>query len=218
MNKKQQIPLTDEQRQLVEDNVKLVPWTINRFGLHRASGNAQDTYCDGYEGLCRAAARYNPERGTFSTYATTSIRKWILRKPQYANTKGRAHYKTMVSLDKLSSRDVVGRADTFLDMLTDGEDVFREAEIRDVVRSIRVIADKVLNDFPPIARTIYDHYIDGKRLHDVGKIVGRSRTRCEQYVGEINKRIRVIYFEKEKPNDDETMQAVWRDTADGTGT
>ena len=66
------IPLTDEQRQLVADNIKLPRFVISKYySLH---SNDEDIHSIACEGLMLAAQKWDEARGTFSTYATYIIR------------------------------------------------------------------------------------------------------------------------------------------------
>ena len=78
---KRNIPLTREQRELVENNLSLVYWvimesihvneTIYGFGY-------EDLYQEGCIWLCHAAATYDPVRSRFPTYAKRIVRNGLL--------------------------------------------------------------------------------------------------------------------------------------------
>ena len=78
---KRDIPLTREQRELVENNLSLVYWvimesihvneTIYGFGY-------EDLYQEGCIWLCHAATTYNPARSLFPTYARKIVRNGLL--------------------------------------------------------------------------------------------------------------------------------------------
>ena len=78
---KRNIPLTREQRELVENNLSLVYWvimesihvneTIYGFGY-------EDLYQEGCIWLCHAATTYNPARSLFPTYARKIVRNGLL--------------------------------------------------------------------------------------------------------------------------------------------
>lgn len=76
----QRSELTAEQRAMVEANLPLVAWVVNRF-YRQAQGDDFDEKCaDGMFGLIRAAQLYDPDKGfTFSTYATNWIRSAVQR-------------------------------------------------------------------------------------------------------------------------------------------
>ena len=69
------IPLTEEQRQLVADNIKLPRFVISKYySLH---SNDEDIHSIACEGLMLAAQKWDEDRGTFSTYASYVIRSMI---------------------------------------------------------------------------------------------------------------------------------------------
>ena len=64
--------LTNDQRQRVEENIKLVFWTIKKY-LSSLIGD-DDVFQEGYLGLCKAAENFDESRGfNFSTYAVRCI-------------------------------------------------------------------------------------------------------------------------------------------------
>ena len=73
-------PLTDEQRALVEDNMKLVPYMLNKCDIPywKLRAEEDDLMQVGYLALCLAAAAYDSSQGKFSTYACTAIKNAIL--------------------------------------------------------------------------------------------------------------------------------------------
>lgn len=81
------VPLTDAQRQMVEDNMKLVLHILGKVrqkfdggGYSLAFSEFQDDVEQaGYEALMRASQSYDPERARFSTYAGRAIYLGMLR-------------------------------------------------------------------------------------------------------------------------------------------
>lgn len=62
-----------ERNQLIEDNVRLVYYAAKKY--QRNSPDWEDLVQAGMEGLCTAAARFDPEKGfAFSTYAVSYIK------------------------------------------------------------------------------------------------------------------------------------------------
>lgn len=64
-----------ERQQLIEDNMKLVYFIVNTY-YHNYIGD-EDIIQVGMIGLCNAANTYDPEKGTFSTYAGRCIKNEI---------------------------------------------------------------------------------------------------------------------------------------------
>jgi RNA polymerase sigma factor (sigma-70 family) len=93
--------------QLVADNTAFVWWVINRWFKHLPLGEREDAYGFGIEGMFRAAQLWEPERGTFSTYATAWIRQRIERGLSDANDyradrSGDNTYQAPISLEALT--------------------------------------------------------------------------------------------------------------------
>lgn len=64
--------LTNEQRLMVEDNMRLVYWVIREAGY---VGDKQDAEQELMWELCKAAYRFDPTKGTkFSTYAMSCLK------------------------------------------------------------------------------------------------------------------------------------------------
>ena len=77
-----QIAVAEAARErLVLANLRLVPWVIQRRGLQKRSLglDASDLWQEGVIGLMRAAEKFDPDRGAFSTYATWWIRQAVER-------------------------------------------------------------------------------------------------------------------------------------------
>ena len=93
--------LTAQQRELVEQNLRLVPYVIKKMGLY--SDNRMDTYQDliqiGNLGLIRAACKYNPARGAFSTIAVVEIQGEFFRYFRSKKSNKRKANEGALSLD-----------------------------------------------------------------------------------------------------------------------
>ncbi len=80
MRRQTQYRMTDQQRALAAENVSLIDWMVGRVvgrvvGRSRQGRRTQDdARSDAAVALCRAAALYDPARGTsFPTYASCAI-------------------------------------------------------------------------------------------------------------------------------------------------
>lgn len=78
---------------LVEENRKLVWWTINRFfpSIRRLSTEDQEDYVsEGYKILIRVAKTYRTEKGSFSTVAVVSLQRhfYLLFHQRMAQKRG----------------------------------------------------------------------------------------------------------------------------------
>lgn len=91
--------LTEDQRKLAEENVKLVPFALNRFFGYELAKD-EDMQSIGNIGLCIAAATYDPSRkASFSTYAVTCIANEIRKHFQLAHKKSRYDEVPPISLN-----------------------------------------------------------------------------------------------------------------------
>lgn len=87
MPKRQARPLTEAQKQLVADNVKLVPHIVKTLPCSREM-DSDELVSAGYIGLCHAARSYDPTLAAFSTYACVAIRSHMIRSYNEARKKG----------------------------------------------------------------------------------------------------------------------------------
>ena len=75
------VSLNAEQRELVENSMPLVKWTIQHYiSVHESVvGLEYDDLCqEGAVALCNAAATYVPGKASFKTYAITVIRNHLI--------------------------------------------------------------------------------------------------------------------------------------------
>ena len=83
--------LNDEQRTLVEKNLGLVGYVLNKYikiNSQRWEYDFEDLYQVGYEGLCIASAAYDPERGvSYWHYAEIVTRNHLYKYCQLANNE-----------------------------------------------------------------------------------------------------------------------------------
>lgn len=70
-------PLTESQWSLVTENIRL-PWWIARRMTSARPWRQDEAYDSAFKGLLKAARRYRPEAGSFSTYASTLIKREII--------------------------------------------------------------------------------------------------------------------------------------------
>ncbi len=74
-------PLTNAQRNLEEEHLELIPWTIHKYIEVKESIcglGFDDLYQEGALALCRAAATFDGRGTQFNTYAVTVIRNHLL--------------------------------------------------------------------------------------------------------------------------------------------
>ena len=127
--------MTTEQEKLVEDNLRLVTFLIQKHYPGKSPlGDFGDVFQVGCIGLCKAAQTYKPEKGfTFSTYAAKCIRNEIRRELRTLRASTRAPEGGIVSLDKC-----YGEEDTLLlNLVPDpGADIEHQLEIQERYRDV----------------------------------------------------------------------------------
>jgi hypothetical protein len=154
-------PLTDTERAMVEANLGLAGWAVNRWARHLPRSHSsrycqEAAYQDAVLGLCRAVQKYDPTTGfTFATYASSWLRAAIQRgEGDYeginhrAATAGRqAPAPAPLSMDE-TLRSGAAACDhlTLADTLDDGHD--HEADLIGWrrVHEIRALAPYICRD------------------------------------------------------------------------
>lgn len=64
-------PLTDVQRQLMADNVKLIRWYVGKYGHRYPALNSEDLVDICTDAYVRAIQNYNPSKGKVAPYVTS---------------------------------------------------------------------------------------------------------------------------------------------------
>ena len=73
--------LTDEQRNIVENHLKLVYCVVKmaRSVIQACGLDEEDAIQAGFEAMCKVAEKWDPTRGAFSTIAFARIRSYIFK-------------------------------------------------------------------------------------------------------------------------------------------
>ncbi len=128
--------LNDEQRVLVEANLKLIDYTLNRYQWYSPCDTRDDLWQIGAMGLCRAAHDYEAgQQVNFSTFAVICIRTAI------------AHHITLLHYAKRDVRLEAKSLDQTLDMDSD-------------VRLVDLLPDRRANVEKVVVDCIYRHDLD----------------------------------------------------------
>ena len=132
-------PLTDEERALVEENEKLVPFIANKYDwCKHIYGSIDDAIGDGYIALCIAAQTYDAGRGyAFTTYASKLIFRQFAMRRQMDQTMRRNPGKRPLHLDW----NVPGREITLGEVVPSGEDIEEKVINLEMARSLKHTAD-----------------------------------------------------------------------------
>lgn len=94
--------LTEEQKKLVEENYKLVPYVI--FSVMHLD-DLEEWHGYACIGLCNAAVLWDEKKGPFATYAVKAIKNSIIREINYNGRKSRKIDNEKLSLDYCYSED-----------------------------------------------------------------------------------------------------------------
>jgi RNA polymerase sigma factor (sigma-70 family) len=90
--------LNEEQRQIVEKNIRLVYFVLKKAGISRSRGDYDDLFSAGCLGLCTAASIWRTDGSPFSTFAYYLIWYEVIGAVKHSN-RDRQRLK---SLDELS--------------------------------------------------------------------------------------------------------------------
>lgn len=163
--------LTDEQKQLVEDNMRLVYKVATE--VYQGVYEYDDLVQMGSLGLCLAAIDYDPDKGVaFSTFATTCIKRAIFRHNQIMTKKKRDHRLEAYSLDELAH---MRRGDDFSTHL---DELVGYGTVEDTVIAHELIG--VVNGLRKQRRDVLWAHMRGCTLAEIGQEFGFSRARAGQ--------------------------------------
>ena len=169
MREKVPPPLTDSQRELVQDNLKLVhEWIRRSPWVSRVWGD--DATSMALYWACKIVTRYDPDKGCWSTFLWNSL--WGLF--QSASKRNRS-VTPSVSIDSLMHMEGPGDNGDglFVPDYLGVED--RDPEVR------RFEVQEMLSELPPALREVIElRYLHGLTLREVANKVGVTKSRIEQ--------------------------------------
>jgi len=127
--------LTEGQRRLVEENISLAKWAVNYWANRRAKTNRvseDDLLGAAYEGLWRAACRYDPrrvfihdgkeKRAKFSTYAVPVMLDAMSRLCRHAFVITMPQYVCQLRKDRIGNHHLAA-----LDQVVAGSGIYPHA-------------------------------------------------------------------------------------------
>lgn len=125
--------MTGAQQQMALENQNLVYYWLNRMGITKSNPLYEDFVQEGMLGLCMAAKTFDPQRGAFSTFASSYIKGYIQNyratrcQPGGVNLT-RKEYEKGVTVAPFASLDVkYGEEDTPLsEMIPDDSDIIND--------------------------------------------------------------------------------------------
>ena len=163
-----------ERDKLIEDNMNLVYFVIRKY--YPTFINDEDLIQTGMIGLCKAADKFDPERGTFSTYASVLIRNEI-RKEFMRRYKD--NEVSVISLDVPTSNDD-GEIGTLLDLIIGEQDV-GFVDVETYCKSLTSTEKKY-----------FDLLLAGYRQKDLPAITGNSKQMVSQTVRRLKAKWRLF--------------------------
>lgn len=172
--------MTDEQKRLAEDNLKLVFFYINKNSLdfEEYAGILS-------EELCLSACDFDKERGaSFATYVLHRFRTAVFNNEKAKRMKKRSPGTAIASLDKEIENDSNGAPTSLKDLVAGDDDTEGDAVTSLFMEELR----DVLNDRYWKAVLLR---MDGLTMDAIGKRMGVSRER----VSKILKNVRAVVEE-----------------------
>ena len=158
-----------QQQQLVEDNINLVYFVIQRYYPHLITD--EDVVQVGMLGLCIAVVDYEPEKGEFSTYACRKIRGRISyecrkrRKDRQANIMS-LNYEINADDGAITERG---------DLIVGDEDV----DFVDI--------SELYQKASPLERIILELKQQGLNSREIAKAIGGSEERVSCHLRKLRK-------------------------------
>ena len=176
--------LSDADRKLITDHMYIV------FAVWRTLTNNKiktaykdDLFEAGYEGLCEATQRWDPDRASFGTVAFFYAKSRMYRELKYINRRC-APISSLEETIKSSVNEDARLADLIEDPRRLVEDAADESEKEYV---IEVINKKGL--LTPKEFDILLNYCDGLTYEQIGQLYGVSRQQIGLYIAKIRKKV-----------------------------
>lgn len=168
--------MTEEQRKLAEENMKLVMYYMKQKGL-----DYEEWVGTLMEELCVAAYTFDPGKGTkFSTYAFVLFDRTVFVESRKRHAKKRACELNAYSLDKEIGTELPGVPTLLKDLIPSAVDV--EA---DAIRNI--VTERVLAKLNQKYSDAIMMRLDGMTMEAIGKKLGVSRERVSKMLKNIRK-------------------------------
>ena len=167
--------MTKQQQQLVEDNMNLVYFVINKY--YPKLKRDQDMVQVGMLGLCQAASRYEEDKGAFTTFACKCIRSSICHELRARNKYNRAD---VISLNYEIDDGEGGK--TELGDLIVGEPDVEYVEI-----------DQLYNKLSNLDKQIVDLRKQGLTNLQIATTLGRSESRIHQRLRRLKRMYDQLY-------------------------
>lgn len=137
--------LDEKQKNLVEQNHKLIYYTLNKYKL-----NPEEYYDILAIGLCKAAIKFDPERSKFSTFAMKVMYNEFLQHDRNEKAEKRKENKNTLSLNYImTNHKNKDRKCEFGELLTDGREPFMDVihmNLKDILTKQELLVCKLSYD------------------------------------------------------------------------
>lgn len=182
--------LTDAQKAMVEENISLVWFAINKYGRSIPERDLDDAYQFACLGLIRAASTYDPDAGVkFSTYAVNGIRWYITRFVLLSMRQCERLNRSAVRLDKKTTPCGTSSEISISEWLNLATEDDYDLYAQDLLRIIRT-------KLSPRCREITFLLIGGHKQTEIAKRLGISRQRVNHAIKRIQEVIRREYLKE----------------------
>jgi RNA polymerase sigma factor (sigma-70 family) len=187
---KKDIRLTNEQRELVEENLAFAMYIAKRHFSKTDYLKNQDIFQEAVMAMAYAMPRYDSEKAKLSTFMFPTINGHLIRYTQYRDriiplphqkylkqeTRDKAdNAKFILSLDKKYANTDNEDGGTLLNTLAGEEDfeqtIVNKMCIRDAIRNVLDWREKLV--------ITYRFYFDLNQTH-IGKLMGVSQVHCHR--------------------------------------
>lgn len=178
--------MTEEQTQMVEENLPLVAHLVGKYFPQGALGmDYDDLVQEGSIGLMRAVEHYDDTKGyKFASYASRVILNTVITRLRRGKMRQEARWaETSVRLDASGGANADGM--TLAEAIPDPSSLNRSTVNYDAIWSI-------LDNTNPVSRMMWiGHYLEGYPQTELAKRFNLSRQAVSTRLENVNKRMRV---------------------------
>lgn len=179
--RKEPVPLTIEQAEMVSQNHNLIFLALHRMGLPTEGNVEEDWYGVAAIALCRAARNYDPERGyTFSTFAMRVIHNGLAVAIRDRNSGKKIPPECVSSYNKIVPIET-DKDQEYSSLLPSPTNVERQVLTKVSVEKVKSKMTEKENRVLTLAELGYSN-------EDIGKIIGVSHSRITQIKAKFKKK------------------------------
>lgn len=183
--------MTEEQDKLVEDNIRLVTFTIRKYYPY-AIGD-EDAFQQGCIGLIKAATKFEERQGNkFSSFACKCISAEIWSYYRSLTRQKRAANYNASSLNSIANENSEEKKSEFKEFLVDTVDTeecaIRNIEVNAVMNAVNELPEKQ-------AKVFMLYYQEGLPQCEIAKMINMSQMSVSNYIKKASKQINEILKE-----------------------